>query len=87
MTANSIADILEQFLRLQYGVDDQDRHFARNTDLMAAGYVDSIAVVELLAFIDQEFRVEIPEADLLSAEFTTINGMACVIERLTASAA
>jgi len=34
------------------------------------------------AFIESEFDVEVPEADLLSDEFVTIDGMARVVVRL-----
>jgi len=44
--------------------------------------VDSVGVIELLEFVNEQFGVRIPDEALLSDEFTTIDGMAVVIRRL-----
>jgi acyl carrier protein len=45
-----------------------------------------VGFVELLAFLGKEFRVEIPEEDLLSDEFLTIDGIAIIVARLSVEA-
>ena len=51
-------------------------------DIYESGYVDSIGVVELLAFIDEEFGVDVPETELLSDEFSNIDGIARIVSEL-----
>ena len=81
MTQDDIADRLETFVCTQYAISANDPGFARDVDLYDLGYVDSIGLVELLAFIKASFEVEIDEDDLLSDEFSSINGMAKIICR------
>jgi acyl carrier protein len=82
MSADRIADRIEAFVRGQFAVSSHDDGFRRDTDLFARGYVDSVGFAELLAFLAEEFGVEIPEEDLLSDEFAQIDGMAQVVDRL-----
>lgn len=83
MEATAIADRLEMFLREQFLVADDDPMFTRTVDLYETGYVDSVGLVELLAFIDDEFGVEVPEDALLSVSFSNIDGIAEVVAGLT----
>jgi acyl carrier protein len=38
-------------------------------------------VVELLAFLTEEFAVELPDDALMSDEFSTIDGIAAIVSR------
>src|SRR4051812_43032914 len=85
MSASSTADVaakIERFVRDHFRVGQQDTRFSRSAALFDLGYVDSVGVIELLAFVEQQFRVRIPDDTLLSDEFTTIDGMAAVISRI-----
>ena len=83
MNPQAIADRIEQFVRVQFDVDSNDGGFDRTVDLFALGYVDSVGFAELLAFLSEEFGVDVPEDDLLSDEFLRIDGMATIVSRLT----
>jgi acyl carrier protein len=82
MDSYGIAERVEKFLRTQYLIADDDPVFTRTVDIYESGYVDSIGVVELLAFISDEFGVEVPEDELLSDEFTNIDGIARIVAEL-----
>jgi acyl carrier protein len=73
---------IETFIRVQFAVASTDARFNRSTPLFERGYVDSVGAVELLSFIQEEFAVVIPDEELLSDEFSTIDGIAAVIGRL-----
>jgi acyl carrier protein len=79
----SIASRIEAFIRARFEVDPNDDDFDRTVDLYDRGYIDSVGFVELLAFLGKEFGVEIPEQDLLSDEFLTIDGIAIIVARLS----
>ena len=87
MSPQAIADRIEAFIRSQFEVDPNDDGFDRTVDLFELGYVDSVGFAELLAFLSEEFGVEVPEDDLLSDEFLRIDGMAMTVSRLTADTA
>jgi acyl carrier protein len=82
MDLDAIAERIEKFLREQYLIADDDPGFTHTVDIYESGYVDSIGVVELLAFIDEEFGVDIPEEELLSDEFSNIDGIARIVAAL-----
>jgi D-alanine--poly(phosphoribitol) ligase subunit 2 len=81
-----IATRIEAFVRSQFDVNPSDDGFDRTVDLFQLGYVDSVGFAELLAFLAEEFGVDIPEDDLLSDEFLRIDGMARIVSRLTVEA-
>ena len=83
MIQESIASRVEAFVRTKFEVDPNDDDFDRSVDLYDRGYIDSVGFVELLAFLGKEFRVEIPEEDLLSDEFLTIDGIGIIVARLS----
>jgi acyl carrier protein len=80
-----VAERIERFVRTQFRVAAGDARFSRSQPLFELGYVDSVGVVELLAFVTQEFRIEVPDEMLTSEEFSTIDGIAAIVCRLTRS--
>jgi len=73
---------ISQFLVTELRVDAG--RLATATDIYEGGLVDSIGVIELLSFLEGEYGVEIPEDDLLSGDFSRIDGIAGIVFRLTA---
>lgn len=57
---------------------------SREVDLFDAGVIDSIGVVELIAYVESRYAVALPDEALLSQEFGTIAGMARVVASLLA---
>jgi acyl carrier protein len=77
------ADRIEAFIRAEFDVSPSDNGFDRTVDLFELGYVDSVGFAELLAFFAEEFGVDVPEDDLMSEDFMSIDGMARIVSRLT----
>jgi methoxymalonate biosynthesis acyl carrier protein len=73
---------LEHFVRQTFAVDSGDPNFDRSVDLFEAGYVDSVGITEMLAYINETYGIDIPDDHLLSDEFACIDGMAAVICRM-----
>jgi acyl carrier protein len=81
VTEQEVAVAVEDFVRREFSISLADQNFDRTVDLFEDGYVDSVGVIELLAFLGSTFRVEIPEEDLFSPEFSTIDGIARIVTR------
>jgi acyl carrier protein len=77
-----IAPELEQFIRARFEVADDDTEFGPDVDLWEEGYVDSAGVIEVVSHLEERWQVKIPEQALFDPRFTTIRGMAEVIEGL-----
>ena len=82
MTTTEVADQIETFVRNQFRVAVGDTRFSRTQPLFDLGYIDSVGVVELLAFLDDRFGIQLPDDVLMSDEFATIDGMATIVCRL-----
>lgn len=82
MTEAQVAEQVEQFVRGQFSVSSTDQRFSRRVDLYEEAYVDSVGLAELLAFIEAELGVEVPDEELLSDDFATIEGIARSVCRL-----
>jgi acyl carrier protein len=76
---SSIAAALETFIRESAQVPDEDSDFGQSSQLFDDGYVDSLAIVALMAFIEASFDVELAEEDLFDIRFATIHGMSGII--------
>ena len=76
-----MAAAVEQFARREFSIKDSDQRFDRTVDLFEDGYVDSIGVIELIQFLESTFAIDIPEEDLFSPEFSTIDGIARIVTR------
>jgi acyl carrier protein len=79
----NIADLIEAFIRAEFDVNPSDNGFDRTADLFELGYIDSVGFAELLAFLAEEFGVDVPEEYLLSEGFGRIDGMAEIVNRLS----
>ena len=86
MTHAEIAGRIEAFVRAQFSVAPTDAAFTQTAPLFELGYIDSVGVVELLAFLAEEFGTEIADAELLSEDFQRLDGIAAIVHRRRARA-
>lgn len=80
-TRDEAAELIEGFIRREFQVAEDDPDFTRETHLYDSGYVDSMGVVELIEFIQSTFGIEIPDEEVFSDAFTTVNGISDVVRR------
>jgi acyl carrier protein len=59
---------------------DPDVTVARDTDLLAGGVLDSIAVLRLATFVGEEFGIEIRPADFVIENFRSVEAVAAFVE-------
>jgi acyl carrier protein len=76
---------IERFVRARFKVAAADPGFTVSADLYDEGYVDSIGIVELVTFVEEEFNVEIPEEEMLGPDFSSISGIARIVARMQAA--
>jgi acyl carrier protein len=84
ISSHDIASTLEGFARRQFRVADDDLGFTRDGHLYESGYVDSVGVIELIAFIESTFDVKLDDAQIFDERFTSINGISNVIDECLA---
>jgi acyl carrier protein len=74
--AEAAARDLERFIRERFQIADDEAGFSRSVNLWEEGYVDSLGVVEVIAFLEKRFCVSLPEEVVFSPDFTTIDDIA-----------
>ena len=77
-----IAAVIEQFIRKQFRVT-YNSPTMREAHLFESGFVDSAGVVELIAFLESTFKIRLEDDQVFSDDFTTINGIAAIVEGVT----
>ena len=60
------------------------REVSKDESLLAAGILDSLAVVKLVAYVEDEFDVEIPDSDFDPDNFESVATITELIERIRA---
>ncbi len=53
-----------------------------DTDLLLTGLVDSVGVIEVVGWLEDEVGVEIDPTDVVLANFQTVDAMVALVERL-----
>jgi acyl carrier protein len=79
ITPSEIAARLREFVRGRQRVAPDDPAFTDGVHLFEAGYLDSLGLVELVAFIEGQFGLRLDETHLFREDFTTIAGIAGIV--------
>jgi acyl carrier protein len=74
----TIRSFVEEHFLVEYRTDFDDA-----TNLFETQIIDSFGFVELVRFLESEFKVSIQESDLVSGELTSIEGMTGLVEKRT----
>ncbi|MFF0659543.1 MULTISPECIES: acyl carrier protein [Micromonospora] len=77
----AVADRLERFIRHEGRVAPSDSDFDRQVDLFSAGYLDSLGLLHLITYLEQDFGVVLDDEAFIDPDFVTIDGMSRLISR------
>jgi acyl carrier protein len=62
----------------------RNHELQKDEDIFQAGFVNSMFAMQLVLFLETEFKIRIEDADLELDNFRTINAMTGLIEKKTA---
>jgi acyl carrier protein len=80
MEVDTIREQLRQFIVKTFPLARKRRVGVDNA-LLEEGIIDSLGVLELVRYIETEFRVEVSDEDLFPENFHTIGALASFVER------
>lgn len=78
-TRASAGSSLEQFVREIGRIPATDTTFGPHSELFDSGYIDSLGIVTLTNYIEEQFGVALAEEQLFDPRFTTIAGIAQIV--------
>lgn len=75
-------DIRDRILGFFKEKNKFDDKLTFDTELLGGGYVNSLFALEIVMFLEKEFKIRIGRRDISEQNFSTINNMAALVERL-----
>ena len=79
MEIHDIKQNLRDFIVQRFTVPAGDPEFTDDVHLFDYGYVDSFGAVELVEFVQEQFGVQVSQADLMAYPMNTINEIATFV--------
>lgn len=84
-TLPGIQSNLEQFVREVGGIPPTDHTFSPQSELFDSGYLDSLGIVALTTYVEEQFGIALTEEQLFDPRFITIAGIAQIVASSTPS--
>lgn len=79
------SDLLE-FINAEVRLD-QSVAVVGDTDLLLTGLVDSVGVIEIVGWLEDETGIEVDPLDVVLANFQTVDRMIALVDRVRISTA
>jgi acyl carrier protein len=80
MTSSSM---LLEFVRDELAVGSK-KNLQTSDDLLNAGILDSLGVLQLVSFVEEQFGIQIPDEDVVMENFQSIDALSSYLTQLTA---
>jgi acyl carrier protein len=80
-------EILRQFIRDNFLFGLQGESFSDDDSLLEKRIIDSTGVLELIAFLEENFSVKVQDDELLPENLDSINRLVRFVERKSKAAA
>jgi acyl carrier protein len=60
---------------------NKNAKLSEDEDLLSAGILDSLAILQLVAYIEDQFGIKIPDEDVVFENFQSIRSLSAYLER------
>lgn len=84
---NRLEDSLLAFIRKEFLYDRPDAPLDPDASLIESGVVDSLGILSLVAFLEDQHRVVVPASEVVFENFESIRAIRRMVERLPAERA
>ena len=68
--------VLREHVLPRYAADTTEDAFSSDEDLLASGRVDSLGIMEIIAFVEDAFSMVVDDEDILPDNFCSVRAMA-----------
>jgi acyl carrier protein len=75
------AQKLKHYIATEIMYADDDA-LSEDEPLLGSGIIDSLGIMRLVSYIEEEFGVEVPEDQLVPEHFRTVTALAQFVDRL-----
>jgi len=60
---------------------NRNARLGEDEDLLSSGILDSLGILQIVAFIENTFGIRIPDEDVVFDNFQSVNAMAAYLQR------
>jgi acyl carrier protein len=82
MIDQQIVQTILDYITREYADALQGALIDANTPLVSSGLIDSLSMVSLKMFLDQTYRVRIPDAEASAEAFDSVSALVTLLRRL-----
>ena len=86
MQVNTLSEQIKEFIVKRFPLAGKHETIKNDDLLMESGILDSLGVVELVTYLEQQFKIVVSDEDLVPENFQTIQHLANFLRRKTNSA-
>lgn len=79
-----LEDSLVAFIRKEFLYDRPDARMDRDSSLIESGVVDSLGILSLIGFLEDEHRIVVPANEVVFENFESIAAIRRMVDRLAA---
>ena len=80
MTENTIKRKIREFI-IENFLFGTDEGFKDETSFLEGGIIDSTGILELVAFLEEEFSISVDDEDMIPENLDSINNVADYLQR------
>jgi|WetSurMetagenome_2_1015567.scaffolds.fasta_scaffold801008_2 acyl carrier protein len=77
-----MTETILDYLRREYADALQGTEVAADTPLISSGLIDSLSMVSLKVFLDQTYRLRIPDREASAEAFDSVSAIVAMLRRL-----
>jgi acyl carrier protein len=74
-----ICDAVAKYVRAEY-LEDEDQELTCDTPLISGGIVDSFSMVSLKRFLENKYKISIPDDKATPEAFDSVNKITSLVE-------
>ena len=71
---------LTEFIKKEV-MRNENASLSDDQDLLSSGILDSLAILQVVAFIDEQFGIQVPDEDVVFENFQSVNALTGYLER------
>ena len=79
--SNNIRSAIRSFIEENFLFQIGDQKLADDQSLLEAGVVDSTGVLELVAFLEDTFHLQVADQDIIPQNLDTVDAITAFVER------
>ncbi len=77
---NEMKDVVLKYVRNEY-LEDEDQELGYDTPLISGGIVDSFSMVSLKRFLENKYKISIPDDQATPEAFDSVNKIVTLVQR------